>query len=80
MDNQLLLGSVIINCLLIIERILSKTKKSECCGAKFEMASQINSQKSEINLSNIKIDEPVSNIKHIEGKTLDFRDESVKSV
>lgn len=80
MDNQLLIGSIVINCLLIIERILSKTKKSECCGAKFEMASQINSQKSEINLSNIKVDESLPNIKHIEGKTLDSGDEQVKSI
>ena len=62
MDNQLLLGSVIINCLLIIERILSRVKKSKCCNSEIEMTTNIQKSKSELNLSNIKVDESLQTI------------------
>jgi hypothetical protein len=58
-DNQtsLLISSVVINVLLIVERIMSKMKRSKCCNSEIEM----NTSKSSIDLNNIKISDNNSN-------------------
>lgn len=48
MDNQtsLLIGSVVINILLVIERIMKRAKKSSCMGStiEFETPKNVDSQ------------------------------------
>ena len=60
----MLLASVIINVLLILERMFNKIKKSECCGSKLELITTNSPTKSnserEINLSNINGDKQIS--------------------
>ncbi len=64
-NSQMLLASVIINVLLILERMFNKIKKSECCGSKLELITTNSPTKSnserEINLSNIKVENVSTN-------------------
>jgi hypothetical protein len=52
-ETSLLVSSVIINVLLIVERIMSRMKRSNCCGNIVEMSSPSSSNNTELNLSNI---------------------------
>ena len=82
MDNQLLTGSLVINVLLIIERILSKTKKSKCLGAEIEMSQTIQKSKSELNINSIVIDnnESLSTTTSKQNNTLDIGNGEIKSI
>jgi|LakMenE18May11ns_1017448.scaffolds.fasta_scaffold9868399_2 hypothetical protein len=60
-NSQMLLASVIINVLLILERMFNKIKKSECCGSKLELITtnsptKSNSEREIKNLSDIKVE------------------------
>jgi hypothetical protein len=65
-NTSLLISSIIINVLLIIERIMSKMKRSKCCGSELEMkTSSPNKSNSGIELTTPPDKITFSNIKTI---------------